>query len=303
MAKSVPMTARNISKLRRKARVEAFYQNAYETLRAVVDFKRYSSFSVSPKRGKIIRDISNTGTRRKPRYTALREPGYLFTPSQKSLLVRLATYKPTDEQLQREPAMRRVNRRIKSALFNAGDGVRNGAYTIVKLTDKQRAFFKLNPVNQITNKGLILKSQALKPKIVKLGLGYAITFTPPKKDGTAGRRREVYIPIPDRIYGHFSAIQAFMHRVNIISEASEFTLAVRTFHGKTTIKPKLFLRYVTELNESSGEAFGSENPFISGFYLITYKSTSTQQIIDNINKDGLIKDIIANPSWYDENDF
>lgn len=304
MAKNVPIkNAKQAARLRQAARVEAFYQVAYETLRAVVDFKGYASFKVLPRHGKVIVSVVNEGTQRKPSYKPVKESGYHFTPAQKALLSKLATYKPTPEQLIEHPELKRVNRRIRSGLFNSADGVKNKAFTLVKLNKKQQKFFKKNQANTVTNKGLILKSEALEPKIKKLGDGYAITFSPPKKDGTKGQRKEVYVPIPNELYGHFSAIQAFMARVNEISRASNFTLAIRTYHGKTTIHPKLFLRYTQELNETSPEAFSDDNPFISGFYIITFKNVSPEKLVEQINADDEIKNIIENPESYDEDDF
>lgn len=303
MAKTMPIKSKDAAKLRQKARIEAFYQKAYETLRHVVEFKDYKTFETLPRKGKIIRDVVNTGTRKKPRYETFTESGYKFTAAQKALLVKLGTYKPTPEALQRDPALKRVNRRIKSALFNSGDAVANKAYTVIKLSKAQRRFFQSNPANQVTSKGLILKSATVKPKIKKLGTGYAISFSAPKKDGSASNRKEVYVSIPEEIKGHFAAIQAFMTRVNTISRASNFTLAIRTFHGKTTIHPKLFLRYTQELNDSSPEAFSGDNPFISGFYIITFKDITPEVLIQQINDDKVIQDIIGDPFAYTEDDF
>lgn len=304
MAKSVPIrTAKQAASARQKARVEAFYQRAYETLRTVVDFKEYRAFETLPRKGKVIRDVETIGTKRKKEYRPITESGFKFTNAQKVLLTKLSTNKPTLEQLKKYPELKRPNRRERSLLFNSADGVVNKAYTLVKLNKKQKQFFKQSESNLVTNKGLILKSAALDPKVKKLGSGYTVTFNPPKKDGSKGQRKEIYIPIPFELYNHFGAIQAFMTRVHEIANATNYTLAIRTYHGKTTIHPKLLMRYVQELNDRNDEAFEGENPFISGFYVITFKNVSPEKLVEQIDEDDQINDIIESPDLYDDFDF
>lgn len=317
MAKSVPIkTANQASKARQKARVEAFYQRAYETLRAVMDLGDYSSFEKLPRKGKVLVDVQNIGTQRKPKYSPVTDSGYKFTSEQKALLTKLSTVKPTSEQLEKIPELKRVNRRQKTNLFNSADAVVNNNYTLIKLNKNQRKKFLKNENMIMTNKGLILKSKTTNYKIEKLGDGLAVSFIPwvekqfedsrghaYKEMVEAKNRKEIYVPIPKKLYGHFGALQAYHERISKISKAHHFTLAINTFHGKTEFVPQSGLTGSNSINDKFDEAFGAENPFVTGFYLILYKTRDPSAIIKQINDDETVQDIIGDPERYDADDF
>lgn len=317
MARSVPIkTATQASKARQKARVEAFYQRAYDTLRAVMDLKAYNSFEKLPRKGKIVVDVQNVGTQRKPKYETIKEPGYKFSSAQKALLSKLSTIKPSPEQIKKVPELKRINRRQKTNLFNSADAVINENYTLIKLTKKQRAKFIKNDNVIMTNKGLILKSKTTNYKLEKLGDGLAISFVPwiekQRQDERghyyremveAKNRKEIYIPIPKNLYGHYGAIQAFFERISKVSKAHHFTMAVNTFHGKAEYMPQSGIGASSSLNDKFDEAFGTDNPFVTGFYLILYKTRDPSAIARMINDDAEVQNIIDEPEQYDADDF
>lgn len=301
-------TKRQAAAIRKRAKKELFYQDAYDVLKTTINFKDFSSFEKLPSKGRVIVGISD----KESGYEQIKEPGYKFTPAQKAMLSKLAIDKNKfDTFKQREQSEGRsvknetkLRQAFRTTIYNKSEAVKNGAYTLVKLSKKQKDFFKQSANNTVTNKGLILPNKAINAKPKKIKEGYTISYTVPKKDGAESKRKEIYFPFPDNIKADPNLMQAYMQRVFDILKPSNFQMAVNTHHGLTTHHPKLLNSYLQQLKEyqKGGDVYEG----LSGFYLVTHKADSPDEMMDKINADEIINEILDGlfePEYDDGIDF
>lgn len=288
---------RNAGAVRRSAKKENFYQDAYAVLKTTIDFKQFKSFENLPRKGKVIVGVTSKDDGHKP----IKEPGYKFTPAQKAMLSKMAFNKErfneakqnADKKGEPLPSTAKYRQHFRSEIYNKSAAVKAGDYTLVKLNKKQKEFFKSSEQNTVTNKGLILPNKAVNAKPKKTKDGYTVSYSVPKKDGTESRRKEIYFPFPEQIKGDPNLMQAYMQRVFDLLKPSNFQMAVNTHHGLATHHPKLLNNYMATLNAyNQAKGTGDVYQGLSGFYLVTHKSESTDDMIQKINDDDYIQSIL-----------
>lgn len=288
---------RNADAVRRSAKKENFYQDAYAVLKSTIDFKQFKSFKNSPRKGKVIVGVTTKDEGHKP----IKEPGYKFTPAQKAMLSKMAINKDRFNEAKQNaaekgeplPSSAKYRQHFRSEIYNKSAAVKAGNYTLVKLNKKQKEFFKSSEQNTVTNKGLILPNKALNAKAKKTNDGYTVTYSVPKKDGSESKRKEIYFPFPEQIKTDPNLLQAYMQRVFDLLKPSNFQMAVNTHHGLATHHPKLLNNYMQQLHEyNKQKGTGDVYAGLSGFYLVTHKAESADEMIAKIEGDEIIQSIL-----------